>query len=273
MSKPTTVSRAPKPKNGANFARILNATLQDARLSFRARGVLAFVLSKPTDWIHSAEKLSSLSPDGEDAVKSALRELATLLYLDRRTVRDQSGKLRTTLHFSEEPKAKNPPSVEGENRQGQNRQSVNRPPGQPPPGQPTAGKAPSLETTVRNDGVETKERNHSQETGEDDSMVSLIWGAYPRKQSEKPAREAITAAIARISAKHEAPGDWILERTKAYAAAVELWPASEKRFIPHPAKWFTDENYSDDPTTWHRHGKTGNNRTGQMTEADHAGGF
>jgi hypothetical protein len=91
--KPTTVQRASKG-NGQRFARILNATLQDGRLSFRARGVLAFVISKPDHWQHSAKRLAATSTEGVDAIQAAFRELVALGYMDNLSLMRWSARKR-----------------------------------------------------------------------------------------------------------------------------------------------------------------------------------
>lgn len=75
------IVRGPRPSD--NFAQIHNAALADGRLSFKARGILAFLLSRPPGWKTSAERLARSGPDGERAVKSGLKELEALGYLKR----------------------------------------------------------------------------------------------------------------------------------------------------------------------------------------------
>lgn len=73
-----------------------------------------------------------------------------------------------------------------------------------------------------------------------------IYSAYPRKQGRGAALKAIAAAA------KKKPADYLLERTKAYAEAVAKWPSADREFIPHPATWFNQERYEDDPSTWER---------------------
>lgn len=75
------IVRGPRPSD--NFAQIHNAALADGRLSFKARGILAFLLSRPPGWHTSAERLAKSGIDGERAVKSGLKELEEHGYLQR----------------------------------------------------------------------------------------------------------------------------------------------------------------------------------------------
>jgi hypothetical protein len=93
-----------------------------------------------------------------------------------------------------------------------------------------------------------------------------IYEAYPRKIGRGAAIRAITKAIKNLKKPlPETPGDgipwdgaidwrefWILSRTKAYASAVSKWPADERKFCPHPATFFNQERYLDDPKEWSR---------------------
>lgn len=75
------IVRGPRPSD--NFAQIHNAALADGKLSFKARGLLAFLLSRPPGWHTSAERLAKSGIDGERAVKSGLKELEEHGYLNR----------------------------------------------------------------------------------------------------------------------------------------------------------------------------------------------
>lgn len=70
------------------FAQIPNAWMRDARLSLRARGILAMLCTHEDGY---AQPLASMvtSREGKDAVLTAVRELEALGYLERRRGRDQ----------------------------------------------------------------------------------------------------------------------------------------------------------------------------------------
>lgn len=65
------------------FVQISNAALQDERLSWQARGILAFVLSLPPEQHLTAGWLENQAPNGREAVRSALRELERFGYYRR----------------------------------------------------------------------------------------------------------------------------------------------------------------------------------------------
>lgn len=94
------------PRRADEFTIITNAVVNDKRLSFRARGVLIWLLSKPVDWRTRSESIAARSDkDGRDAVRSAMRELADLGYIIREKVQDpETGRWSTTSTVYEEPR-------------------------------------------------------------------------------------------------------------------------------------------------------------------------
>jgi hypothetical protein len=75
-----------------NYVSIQNDVLCDARLSWKARGILAYLLSKPDDWQIRIADLIKGGPDGKDAIYSALAELGSLGYLEKYTIKDEGGR-------------------------------------------------------------------------------------------------------------------------------------------------------------------------------------
>jgi len=80
-------------KHSKNFTCIDNQAVRDPRLSFKARGLHHLLLSYPNDWRVSRDQLTTQSDkDGREAIGSALKELMTLGYIERRKGKDGSGR-------------------------------------------------------------------------------------------------------------------------------------------------------------------------------------
>jgi len=95
------IVRSPRPRDG--FVIISNQVIRDRRLTFRARGVLALLLSMPDNWKTSADAICRHALEGRDAIRKALRELEDCGYIRRQTNRDQTGRFQTTLVVFDNP--------------------------------------------------------------------------------------------------------------------------------------------------------------------------
>jgi hypothetical protein len=83
-------------------------TAQDERLSFTARGVLAYVLSLPDGWKYSIERVAAsctatVKGSGREAVTSAMRELEDAGYRRVVTERDERGRVHRWAEFAFAP--------------------------------------------------------------------------------------------------------------------------------------------------------------------------
>jgi|GEM_PF-4629881 len=66
--------------------------LEDMRLSLKARGLAAYLLTKPDDWEINIEHLSKISEkDGKDSVRTALNELEDNGYMHKERSRNKRG--------------------------------------------------------------------------------------------------------------------------------------------------------------------------------------
>lgn len=96
------IIRAKRPDT--QFTVLRNKVLRDERISFRARGVLTAILSRPDDWRTDAETLSRESPkEGRDAIRTALNELEEAGYLIRERYRLENGQYATNSYIYDEP--------------------------------------------------------------------------------------------------------------------------------------------------------------------------
>jgi len=89
---------------------------------------------------------------------------------------------------------------------------------------------------------ENKDSNTTKPLNAD--AIEEIYLAYPKHVGKKAALKAISKALQQIDAKS------LLDRTKAFAAAVATWPKARLQFRPDPASWFNAGRYEDDPREW-----------------------
>lgn len=94
---------------GKGHESIRREALQDPRLSFKATGMLAYLLSLPDNWRTNAERLSGAknklgkAREGREAMQAGLRELEEAGYLLRRKYQDERGAWRWIWRYSDTP--------------------------------------------------------------------------------------------------------------------------------------------------------------------------
>jgi len=88
---------------------IPNHLLNDSDISFKAKGIYAYIQSKPEDWDFSAERISNQTKEGLSSVKSALIELENKGYLNREKHKNSKGFWEIEYILFENPVVDNPP--------------------------------------------------------------------------------------------------------------------------------------------------------------------
>ncbi|MED1539117.1 DnaD domain protein [Bacillus pseudomycoides] len=83
-------------KKDNNYSVINNTGLKDDRLSWKAKGILAYALTLPDDWTFHISELSQHAKDGEDSLRTGINELKKLGYVKRYPVRDKKTKKITS---------------------------------------------------------------------------------------------------------------------------------------------------------------------------------
>lgn len=74
------------------FAQIANEPLNDKRLSFKARGILAYLMSKPNDWQCNMVDIERHSEtEGKQSIRNAFKELAKFGYVRLVSQRQENG--------------------------------------------------------------------------------------------------------------------------------------------------------------------------------------
>jgi hypothetical protein len=75
------------------FALVNKAILEDTRLSWKAKGMMAYFLSRPETWTVMSEDVTKRSTDGRDSVLAGMNELRQFGYARLETSRDEKGRV------------------------------------------------------------------------------------------------------------------------------------------------------------------------------------
>lgn len=94
-----------RKQRGRPFLQVPSSTVRDRRLSFRARGVLAWLLDQPDGWDVRAAVIAGHGTEGRDAVEAALRELRAAGYyrLERRRLPGGTWTMGTAVAEEADP--------------------------------------------------------------------------------------------------------------------------------------------------------------------------
>lgn len=176
-----------KSKLSENYVTLPNATIQDVDLSWEARGLLAFMLSLPSDWAIYKEWLAEQSAMcGKDKLNRILDELIASGYLVKQQKRSGAGKFAENdwLVYSEKQLTDEPNTVDGS--------AVT---GKPVNGKPAATKETSLQSKQS-----TKETVNTKETAPSEKKPFILpeklnldawslWTEYRKQQGFKPYKQ------------------------------------------------------------------------------------
>ena len=126
-----------KQLHDRHFTIIENNAIRDSRLSFKATGILCYLLSKPDGWTVNHRELMNNKTDGRASVLSGLTELEDCGYLERFKERQPDGTFVNISLLREVPRivpdgtmdSTQTPSVEdpsADNPSADNRDSIRR---------------------------------------------------------------------------------------------------------------------------------------------------
>ena len=86
-----------------NYTIMSNYHLQDRNLSYKAKGLLSFMLSLPEDWDYSINGLVSISKEGVKAIRNILQELQRYGYLVIEKKQNEIGQFEYEYLIYEQP--------------------------------------------------------------------------------------------------------------------------------------------------------------------------
>lgn len=90
------------------FSLIDNSLLENAALSLQAKGLQAYLLSRPDGWTISPSHLATTCKGGVSQIKTTLKELEIARYIHREQLRDDKGRMTGWISWIYENPALNP---------------------------------------------------------------------------------------------------------------------------------------------------------------------
>lgn len=92
-----------KIEKSKNYTVMSNYHLRDKNLSYKAKGLLSFMLSLPEDWDYSINGLVSISKEGVKAIRNILQELQRYGYLVIEKKQNEIGQFEYEYLIYEQP--------------------------------------------------------------------------------------------------------------------------------------------------------------------------
>ncbi len=188
------------------FTQIPNAWIRDTRLTFKARGILAMLLSHIEGWQLNIATLAYNNIEGKDAIRSAIKELEDLGYL-RREQPTQNGRFQEVVWITQDPDFSTILPVSGF---------------------PTTEK-PSSDNPQYKNTIQKEEHN------KEITLFDEFWDAYPRKIDKAKALKAFKSALKRTTM------ETIMAGVKAYTND----PTRKPEFTKYPASWLNADAWEN----------------------------
>jgi hypothetical protein len=187
------------------FTQIHNAWVRDPNLSYKAKGLLTYLLSHEVGYTITIGQIIRESGDGKQSVRSALEELIKAGYLETKRTTDARGYNAGLAYFIKDPK--NPKS---EN---------------PTLDNPTLDNQTALENNLTKKTIKQEKPT--------DYGFDTFWNLYPKKVAKADALKAWNKATKKKTA------DELIALTKAYSESK----LPDMTYIPYPASWLNKELY------------------------------
>jgi hypothetical protein len=188
-----------------HFTQIPNDWVRDSRLSLKAIGLLTQLMSHRPGWNMSISSLARFNKTGVDTIKSAVKELELLGYLNRsdKQEHNEDGTFADYVWTTADP-FQNPA---------------------------TALSVHAKQNTKKNILKEEQVKKNKQENKE--IGFDKFWELYPKKIAKADALKAWKNATKKKTA------DELLALTKAYAEGK----LPDTTYIPYPASWLNKGLY------------------------------
>lgn len=216
-----------------NYTTINNTALKDTRLSFKAKGLMAYMLSVPDDWKFYQSELTNRATDGVASIRSGLKELEKHGYLVRYQGRDEdTGEFGDVVwDLYEVPICENPISVNSKT-------------GNPKPVNQTLLSTDELSTDELS--TESKDTTSNLDLPSDEELKERFeefWKFYPNKQGKKQALKKYMQYMK--DPKDETTDEDILRGISAYNKQIEK-NNTKKKYIKHGDTFFNNKSWEDD---------------------------
>jgi hypothetical protein len=223
-------------KKQRDFVQIDNVLIENPNLSWKAKGLLVYLLRKSDEWKAMMCDLLEHSTDGETAVRSALAELRKAGYAELKVKRGDDGTLEgSEWMIHEEPIHRDRENPHLGTEIEVSRVSVNPSLGKSSP--TNTNKTTKTDKTTKTENVDFGDADGNPP----ESPFDSFWRLYPRHTGKEAARKSW------IRQELNRKGDLVIAALTDQKRAG-MFRTEEPRFIPHPATWLNQARWEDEIT-------------------------
>ena len=192
-----------------------NELLQNDNISWKAKGLMAYLLSLPDDWVLHKSELHRHATDGTDSTRTAFAELEELGYILSVIIRDSDGHFKgyNYMVYSEPHKNEILPISDF------------------PISVSSTSEKPTLQSTNNTKETITKEPN---------TYFEDFWNNYPKRKMKGDAEKAWNKL---------SPDSELCNRINLAVSKLKLtpqWLKDDGQYIPYPATWIRAKGWEDD---------------------------
>ena len=231
MKNSTTFVRV---KKNENYTTVHNGFIKRKDLSWKAKGIMTYLLSLPDDWVVNLDEIKRNASDGESSFRSGWKELKDAGYVSKRSIRDEVTKkiLKWETIIKEIPDEKKNHNVGNHNvesHQVGNHQVDNR--------ELLSTKELSTNKPITNIQKEHQPSDDGQSTS---GRFEVLWKEYPRKEGKKKAFASYNRAL-----KNGVTDEEIMEGLEKYNQYIKK-EKTDRKYIAHGSTWFNENRWQDE---------------------------
>ena len=265
-----------RKRKKTGFTQISNSMLEDDRLSWKAKGLLAYMLSRPNNWKINKSDLYKRATEGRDAMTNGLEELKNYGYLHIYPNKKENGRIDGwiweyddapfTPEILESRITENPQKTaeivpinrhtEKQQEKDENVQ-VSRNTENPSYGKTVIRNSSIYNNTDFNNtdlnNTKAKKKKSKSNSLELDTQLEKefeeFWKLYPRRSNN--VKKTAKTSFIQARKKKKIPYETIVNGLYKYKAYLEA-NNSEEEFIAHTSTWLNQERWENDYLIVHK---------------------
>lgn len=217
-----------RKRRGIPWAQVPRIVIEDPKLSWKAKGLYAYLVSRPDEWEVRRKDLIRRSTDGSTSLDSGVRELQDAGLLVIQTSHDSDGKFVGTEWLVEWPETRVPENADTDNA------NLSREVGKPYRDDSKTSSSDPSDPTLALPGLEPSENGAPPPTASKEEFEKL-WAVCRRGPKQKAWEQYRKAVPKKVSAE---------EIAKAWRRIVAA--SEEAQFVPHFFRWIRDERWDEE---------------------------